>query len=123
MSRRVEVGPAADLPPGEREILSVAGRQVGVFNVEGDFYAVENDCCHDHGPVCKGRVHDKLVADVDEESKEVTERIGDEPSIACPWHGYEYDLETGVHLGVDDIALETFEVIEDDGTVYVRVEE
>ena len=118
---RVEVAPAAELTPGERRLVMVDDRMVGVLNVEGELYAIDNECAHDGGPVCQGLVHERLVADVDPETKNVTERLGEEFTITCPWHGWEYDVKTGDHVGDADLSLPTYDVIVEDGTVYVRL--
>ena len=120
---RVSVGPAEGFEDGDRELLVAEGVPLGVFRVDGSFYAVENDCCHLHGPVCEGKVQPRLEAEYTGPEEGVVERFGDEPVIACPWHGWEYSLATGVHVGVDDVALRTFEVTVEDGEVYVEVPE
>lgn len=117
---RVRVCDAADLPPDERTTVIVDGTQVGVLNVDGDYYALENRCRHQHGPVCAGKVQPELVGEFVEPGERVEEHPGERLAIACPWHGWEYDLETGVHLGVADVALETFDVSVEDGTIYVE---
>ena len=50
------IGHVEDIPPGERLITTVAGRSVGVFNVNGSFYALKNVCIHNQAPVCLGDV-------------------------------------------------------------------
>jgi nitrite reductase/ring-hydroxylating ferredoxin subunit len=119
VSERVEVAPEDEFEPGERRLLSVEGRSIGVFNVDGEYFAIENRCAHDTGPVCEGQVHNALVGEYDGPGSRVRESFDGAPSIACPWHGWEYDLNTGVHLGTDDIAIRTFDVEIIDGTVCV----
>ena len=118
---RVEVAQWEDFPAGERRLVRHDGVVIGVLNVDGELYAIENACAHDGGPVCKGQVHGQLVADFDKESGLTTESISDDLSISCPWHGWEYDLKSGDHLGVDDISLRTYDVVVDAGTVYIEV--
>ena len=52
-----------DVPPGERRIVEIEGRSIGVFNVDGRFYALHNGCPHKGGPLCEGRVggHPEIV--------------------------------------------------------------
>jgi nitrite reductase/ring-hydroxylating ferredoxin subunit len=116
----VRVCPVAELPPGERTVVSVDGTPVGVLNVDGEYYAIENTCPHQGGPVCQGRVASQLVGEFVEPGKRVRETYGDGLAIACPWHGWEYDLATGDHLGVDDVSLATYEVVVRDSALYVR---
>jgi len=80
-----------EIPPGQRKIVDVDGRSVGVFNVGGEFFAVLNRCPHQGGPLCKGNTHGFLrSADVGEFQYSRAGEI-----VRCPWHGWEYDLRTG----------------------------
>ena len=54
--RRHVVCPAAALPPGERRIVELAGRSIGLFNVGGRLFALHNGCPHRGGPLCEGRL-------------------------------------------------------------------
>ena len=116
---RVAVCPADDLGPGESALASVGDTTVCVRNVDGEYYAIENECAHQGGPICKGKVAPELVGTFEEPGERVREEHGERLAVACPWHGWEYDLETGAHLGVEDIALETYPVVVEDGTVYL----
>ena len=50
------VGRVAEIPPGERKIVELEGRSIGVFNVWGTFYALRNACPHQAGPLCLGTI-------------------------------------------------------------------
>lgn len=69
---------------------------------------------------------DDLTAYVDEaDPGEVGERTKetlteDEHVAVCPWHGWTYDLRTGLHTGDDSVSLPTFDVVVEDGVVYVE---
>lgn len=121
MNDRVRVGSADDFGPGERRIVECDGQEIGVLNVDGEYYAVENECAHMGGRVCKGRIGDALEAEFVEPGERVEEYFADEPAITCPLHGWEYDLETGVHLGDDDISIPVYDVVVEDGAVYVEL--
>ena len=85
------VATVQEIPPGERKIVDVGGRSVGVFNVGGEFFAVLNRCPHQGGPLCMGNTHGFLrSAGVGEY---LYSRAGE--IVRCPWHGWEYDLRTG----------------------------
>ena len=81
------------------------------------FYAVDNRCPHQKGPVCLGVVSGKLQGaapgsmDVDEET----------PVLACPWHGWEFELERGRALWDESYAVKTMRVQVQDGRVLVDV--
>ncbi len=120
MSERVYVADADELSSGDRKIVEVGGTQVGVLNYEGELYAIQNRCAHDGGPVCKGLVQGRLDGDWPGPGERVEEDFTDEPVIACPWHGWEYELETGDHVGDPRISLRTYEVTEEDGAIYLE---
>ena len=53
-----------EIPPGERKIVELEGRSLGVFNIDGEFYAVRNICPHQGAPLCEGRLTGLLESDV-----------------------------------------------------------
>lgn len=120
---RYLIGPVDGIPE-KGVVLSQAGQlQVGVFKVNGRLYAYENRCAHQGGPVCRGDVVGRLQEVVGDGgvTLELIES-GERVDIACPWHGWEYDIETGQHIADARIKLRSFPVYEEDGTVYVDVD-
>jgi nitrite reductase/ring-hydroxylating ferredoxin subunit len=91
MAKKYEVCFADEVPAGRRRIIDVAGRSVGVFNIDDQYYAVRNSCPHRGAPLCKGLV-DGLVTGGKPGQFEF-ERHGE--ILRCPWHGWEFDLKTG----------------------------
>ncbi len=85
------VATVAEIAPGERKIVDVAGRSVGVFNVNGEFYALRNTCPHQGGPLCEGRLTGFLESDQPGDYR--YSRRGE--ILRCPWHGWEFDVKTG----------------------------
>ena len=51
---RYIVAAVEEIPPGERKIVELAGRSIGVFNLGGEFFALRNRCPHQGGPLCAG---------------------------------------------------------------------
>lgn len=85
-----------DLAPGDRRIVEIKGRSVGVFNIGGEFIAVLNACPHELAPVCLGRLGGTTLPGAPGEYP-----WGREGEIlACPWHGWEFDLRTGRALTI-----------------------
>lgn len=119
MNDRTRVCAVDDLAPGDRRIVTVSGREIGVFNVDGEFYALLNRCPHRGGPLCEGDVVPALVAEWPGTGERIDRRVTGDPSVTCPWHGWEFDLEDGVHLGDERLAVPTYEVVVEAGTVYV----
>ncbi|TBL79350.1 Rieske (2Fe-2S) protein [Paenibacillus thalictri] len=90
MSRHI-IGKASDLPPGERTIVTAENRSIGVFNVNGTYYALRNSCPHQGAPLCKGHVTGMTLA-----APPGQYRYGRQDEILrCPWHGWEFDLTSG----------------------------
>lgn len=80
-----------ELPEGERKIVELEGRSIGVFNVNGTFLAVRNRCPHKGAPLCLGLARGLVVGEQPYEYD--IERDGE--ILRCPWHGWEFDLLTG----------------------------
>jgi len=126
MSEQVEetdevlVGTRADFADGGRRIVSAGSTEIGVLHHEGSFYAYENRCLHQGGPVCEGRILGKVEAVLDENRAVVGERFStDEVHLICPWHGYEYNLTTGQSAVEPHRALRRFEVVQRGDEIYV----
>jgi nitrite reductase/ring-hydroxylating ferredoxin subunit len=85
------VGAVDEIAPGERKIVEIAGRSIGVFNVGGEFYAMRNTCPHQGGPLCQGQLTGFLMARVPGDYSYT--RRGE--ILRCPWHGWEFDVKTG----------------------------
>ena len=96
-----EVAKETDIPDGERKLMRIGGRSVGVFHHNGEWYAVRNYCLHRFGPVATG----SLEGDV----------------LTCPLHGYQYDVKTGEFLLDPAVKLETYPVEIRDGKVHVQL--
>ncbi|MGH7910891.1 MAG: Rieske (2Fe-2S) protein [Candidatus Dormibacteraceae bacterium] len=121
-ARDYRVGPAADVPEEGGILVQAGGLELGLFKVRGSLHAYENRCRHQGGPVCTGDVIGRFQAVVNPDGTIAGERFADdEVRIACPWHGWEYDLETGACTADARFRLRRFEVSVRDGDVYVRV--
>ena len=88
------VARVSELGPGERRIVEVEGRSIGVFNVAGRFYALRNACPHQGAPLCRGSLQG--TAAPSRPGEYVWERDGE--VLRCPWHGWEFDVTTGRSL-------------------------
>ena len=106
-----------EIPPGERKIVDVAGRSIGVFNVGGEFFAVLNRCPHQGGPLCLGNTHGFLrSAGVGEYHYT---RAGE--VLRCPWHGWEYDITTGRSLFDHEVKVVSYPVSVEDDQIYITM--
>lgn len=102
---------------GERVIVDIEGREVAVFRSNGDFHALSNYCTHQGGPACEGLLSGTL--DVDEDDELIWACEGE--VVACPWHGWEFDITDGTHTASNDYRLPTYDVHVRDGEVYVEL--
>jgi nitrite reductase/ring-hydroxylating ferredoxin subunit len=104
---RVVVSRLQDFPPGERKIVKAGSRSIGVFRVEDDFFAIRNRCPHQGGPLCLGRLSPWAVATGPGEVR----MDGPPRLVACPWHGWEYDLATGQSfMGPGETRVKAYDV-------------
>ena len=111
--RQYVVARIGEIPPGARRIVQLEGHSIGVFNVHGHFVAVLNLCPHEFAPVCLGRLGGTTLPSAPGEW--LWGREGE--ILACPWHGWEFDLLTGACL-TDKRRLRMYEVkIEDDQVI------
>jgi nitrite reductase/ring-hydroxylating ferredoxin subunit len=98
--RRVNIGSASEFSDPGRKVIALERFEVAVFKLDGEFFAYLNHCPHMGGPVCQG----KMIAKVEEVIAEDRTSKGMAFSktrmhVVCPWHGYEFDIRTGVHPG------------------------
>jgi nitrite reductase/ring-hydroxylating ferredoxin subunit len=114
-----------EIPPGARKIVDVGGRSIGVFNVEGDFFALRNRCPHQGGALCEGKLWGVLKATVPGTFDYDARR----EILTCPWHGWEFNVRTGrswcqpEHLRVKryEVSVETYPVSVEGAAVIVHV--
>jgi 3-phenylpropionate/trans-cinnamate dioxygenase ferredoxin subunit len=75
MGEFVKAANASEIAPGTSRLVVLKGKEIVLFNVDGEFFALDNLCTHEEGPLCDGEI----------EGYEVT----------CPWHGAKFDIRTG----------------------------
>jgi 3-phenylpropionate/trans-cinnamate dioxygenase ferredoxin subunit len=78
MEEFVNVARRTDIPPGGKALAEVDGRPIALFNVDGCFYAIDDVCTHDGGPLAEGQLSGA--------------------EIQCPRHGARFDVRTGKAL-------------------------
>jgi 3-phenylpropionate/trans-cinnamate dioxygenase ferredoxin subunit len=88
---RYVVATVEEIPPGARKIVKVAGREIGIFNIGKEFFALINRCPHEGGALCRGRLVGLMESDRPGEYR--LTRHGE--MLRCPWHGWEFDIRTG----------------------------
>src|SRR6266576_7333501 len=100
----LDVCPVEELPPGSVKIVVTGSISIGVYNLGGEYYGLEDRCSHDDGPLCEGDFE------------------ADDGVAICPRHGANIDIRTGRALTLPAVeSVRTFPVRVDDGMVKVKV--
>lgn len=140
---RFVVGPASQIPPGSVAVVypEKIKSGIGIFNVDGEFYALKNTCPHQGGPLCNGRVRGTSASHIADGKQPEIEWSRDGEIISCPWHHWEFDIRTGrtifpsngrvrsypVQVATPDElerlhdGVETYDVTIEDATVVVEI--
>ena len=101
----ISVCPLAELPPGATRIVEHDGRRIGVFNCDGKFYAIEDRCSHDDGPLAEGELDPAAC------------------TVECPRHGSLFDLTTGRPKTLPAYApVQTFSTTVEGDTIVLEVD-
>lgn len=120
-ARRFVVGPAADIPPGSHTVVPVGKFGVGVYNVNGEYFAITNYCPHRGGPLCEGQMIGWAAPGEQPWQIEWT-RPGE--ILRCPWHQWEFDLSTGSAMVYNQstrgYSIRTYPVLIEDGMVVLE---
>ena len=90
MAEAVRVAGTADIAPGSGTTVVAGGKSLAVFNVDGNYYVVDNECVHRGGPVGEGELEGNIVT--------------------CPWHGWTYDVKTGKCVNNPAACLKSYPV-------------
>jgi nitrite reductase (NADH) small subunit len=115
MPEWVDVGSLADVERDGRIVARVNGREVGVVSDgNGGVHGIRNRCPHHGGPLCLGSVGRRVEGDPG-----VYELTG-RRTLRCPWHGWEFDLETGVCLDEPSLRTAVYPVRVEDGRVLLE---
>ena len=97
----VEVAKVKDVKEGEGKVVSANGKEIALFNVDGQIFATTNTCLHKGGPLGEGMLDDSVVT--------------------CPWHGWKFNVKTGVSPVNPAAKVETYKVKVDGDKVLVEV--
>ena len=101
MSELIKLVSVADLPTGKSAEVVAQGRIFAVYNVDGVFRVLDGICPHAGGPLGKGMLSGKIVT--------------------CPWHGWQFDVESGQHCLNATLCQPTYEVEVSDGFVCITL--
>ncbi|MGZ3309688.1 MAG: Rieske (2Fe-2S) protein [Xanthobacteraceae bacterium] len=114
------VGKSSEFKDGDRRIVFIDDKEIGVFRDGGQFYAYSNFCLHQGGPACEGLT----IATVEERLRPDKTSLGlffsdTEMHFVCPWHGYEYDMKSGECVSDRRLKLRKYEIVQKGDEIYV----
>lgn len=101
MPEFIKVAKKSEIPDDTGFLVEANGKEIALFKAEGKVCALYSVCPHQGGPLHEGGLHGKAVM--------------------CPWHGWEFDVTTGVCTFNESIKQPTFRVKEEGEDVYVEV--
>ena len=111
-----------EIAEGERMLVELEGREIGIFNVDGTYHAYLNWCVHQSGPCCEGSLTGTTEAEYDADAGEVDlSWVKEDKILNCPWHGWEYEIETGDCLSKREHTLPSYPVTVEDGEITVEL--
>lgn len=90
MAGFVRVAATKDVTAGSGMVAEVNGQAIALFNVEGQFYAIDNICAHRGGPLGEGELDGEVVT--------------------CPWHAWQFNVKTGVSVNNPSASVKTYQV-------------
>jgi nitrite reductase/ring-hydroxylating ferredoxin subunit len=97
----VTVARVEDVPPGTVAHVRAGEEEIAVANVDDEYFATQGHCLHLQGPLGKGELEGTV--------------------LTCPWHGWQYDVRTGLNEFDHAIELRTYEVRVEDGEIQVSI--
>jgi nitrite reductase/ring-hydroxylating ferredoxin subunit len=116
VSRQV-VARASEVAPGRARMVTVAGREIGLFNLDGEYFALANRCPHAGGPLCRGTI----VPLVQSDGPGSYRLARHQEFLRCPWHGWEFDIRTGQSwCDPDSVKARPFAVTVESGESLVK---
>jgi nitrite reductase (NADH) small subunit len=97
----ITVAKRDEIAPGTGKMVMAQSKVLALFNLNGEFYCLDNTCAHRGGPIGQGDV--------------------DETIVTCPWHGWQYDIRTGISPWDENAKVQTFPVKVEEEEVMVEV--
>jgi nitrite reductase (NADH) small subunit len=107
-----------ELEPGRPRIETIGSRQIGIIRTEDGIYAIRNVCPHQGAELCRGTVGGTMLpSDAHEYVFGMHGRV-----VRCPWHGWEFDMETGRSVfDPDNVRVRTYPVSIEDGSIVIEL--
>ena len=103
MPIRARCGRADEIPRGGSKVVKIKEHRVALFNWEGEILALDNTCPHQGGPLGEGYLEESGV-------------------VSCPWHGWTFDLRTGVSPIDPDVKVRRYPVTVEAGEIIIEID-
>lgn len=101
MASVVKVATRNDLKEGMGKRVRVGSKELAVFRVKDQYYAIENACLHRGGPLGDGELHGYAVT--------------------CPWHGWKYDVRTGAFTIIPTLKVKTYALKVEGDEIFLEI--
>jgi nitrite reductase/ring-hydroxylating ferredoxin subunit len=102
-----------DITEGQSKIVNVEGRSIGIYRIDGEYYALHNRCPHEGAQLCKGPVCGTTLP-----SNVYEYEFGRKGELVrCPWHGWEFEIKTGKSVFDEKVRTRSYKVQVDDGKI------
>ncbi len=101
MAEWIKALAASEIPKGGAKKIEVGTKEIALFNVDGTFFAMDEMCPHRGGPLSEGQVEGGVVS--------------------CPWHGWEFEVKTGISPVNPAACVHTYPVRVDGSDVFISV--
>ena len=101
MATFVKAANKNDIGDGKGKVVSLDGNEIALFNVGGSFYAIDNTCKHQGGPLGEGGL--------------------DQAQVTCPWHAWQYDVTTGACLTNPSVSQKKYNVKTEGDDILIEV--
>ncbi|OGW78535.1 MAG: hypothetical protein A2Z83_04205 [Omnitrophica bacterium GWA2_52_8] len=101
MAKTFKAAKKSDIPADTGYYVDLQGRDIALYNVEGQIHAMDAICPHQGGPLHEGSMTDGKAM--------------------CPWHGWEFDIKTGACVFNDAIKQQVYKAVEKDGDIYIEI--
>ena len=98
---KIEIGKKEEFQEDTGTLIEKEGKQIAVFNKNGKLFAIDHVCLHKGGPLAEGFVDDNTVT--------------------CPWHGWQYNIETGECLTSQGMKLNAYKIFEENEKVFLEL--
>jgi nitrite reductase/ring-hydroxylating ferredoxin subunit len=113
----IDVGPVEKFSDGRMSVVRAGRLEIGIIRWSGAVYAISNVCTHQGGPLCHGVLAARLTAE-----RPGDMQVGETLVIACPWHGWEFDIASGEAIWDPTKRIRTFPVHIANGRVMVQTD-